>query len=44
MVSEGLLFAAAMVTFYIAIRLAIRAIRLHQAISKQQFSENRNLP
>lgn len=43
-ISEGLLFAAAMITFYVAIRLAIRSIRLHQAISKQQFSENRNLP
>jgi protease PrsW len=42
--SEGMLTAATLVIFYIAIRLAFRAIRLHQALSKQQFSENRNLP
>ena len=43
LISEGALFVAAMTCFYIAIRLSMRAIRLHQEKSRQQFSIDDNL-
>lgn len=43
MVSEGLLFAGAMICFYVAIRLSLRAIRIHQEHSRQQFPIDDNL-
>jgi RsiW-degrading membrane proteinase PrsW (M82 family) len=36
-VSNGLLLAGALVSYWIAIRMSLRSIRLHQAISKQTF-------
>jgi len=40
-VSEGLLFAGALVSFYVAVRLSLRSIRLHRELSRIDF-ENRN--
>lgn len=43
MVSESALFVGAMTCFYVAIRLSLRAIRLHQEVSRQQFPIDDNL-
>ena len=40
-VSEGLLFAGALVSFYVAVRLSLRSIRLHRELSRIDF-EKRN--
>jgi hypothetical protein len=36
-VSEGLLVAGALVSYWFAIRLSLRSIRQHEALSKQVF-------
>ena len=43
LISEGALFVGAMTCFYVAIRLSLRAIRLHQEISRRQFPIDDNL-
>jgi RsiW-degrading membrane proteinase PrsW (M82 family) len=43
MVSESALFVGAMACFYVAIRLSLRAIRLHQEVSRRQFPLDDNL-
>ncbi|MBC7849839.1 MAG: PrsW family intramembrane metalloprotease [Chitinophagaceae bacterium] len=42
-VSTGLLFAGALVSYWIAIRMALKSIRLHQELSKQAFHNRNNL-
>jgi RsiW-degrading membrane proteinase PrsW (M82 family) len=42
-VSASLLSLGALFSFYIAIRLSLRALRLQQALSKQQFEQRNNI-
>jgi len=42
-ISEGLLFAGAIISFYVAIRLSRKHIKLHQNLSKQMFKEDPNV-
>ena len=42
-VSEGLLFAGAVISYIIAIRLSRKHIRLHQAISKEMYKTETNV-
>jgi len=42
-ISDGLLFAGAVASYIIAIRLSRKHIRLHQQLSKQMFKNNDNV-
>ncbi|MEP6746854.1 MAG: PrsW family glutamic-type intramembrane protease [Bacteroidota bacterium] len=41
-VSQGLLFMGAVVSFYFAVRLSLRSIRLHRELSKLDFEKRNN--
>jgi RsiW-degrading membrane proteinase PrsW (M82 family) len=41
-VSQGLLFAGALVSFYFAVRLSLRSIRLHRELSRIEFEKRNN--
>ncbi|MEO5685468.1 MAG: PrsW family glutamic-type intramembrane protease [Chitinophagaceae bacterium] len=41
-VSEGLLFAGAIASFYFAVRLSLRSIRLHREVSRLDFEKRNN--
>jgi RsiW-degrading membrane proteinase PrsW (M82 family) len=41
-VSNGLLLAGALVPWFIAIRMSVKSIRLHEELSKQHFHKNNN--
>jgi len=40
--SEGLLFPGALVSFYFAVRLSLRSIRLHRELSRLDFERRNN--
>jgi uncharacterized membrane protein YccC len=41
-ISESMLFLAAMIAFFFAIRLSTKSIRLHREISKAHFGEDKH--
>ncbi len=41
-ITTGLLFAGAIVSYWIAVRMALRSLRLHQELSKQDFIRRNN--
>ncbi|HTL10351.1 MAG TPA: PrsW family glutamic-type intramembrane protease [Chitinophagaceae bacterium] len=43
-VSEGLLFCGALASFYLAVRLSLRSIRLHRELSRLDYERRSKLP
>jgi RsiW-degrading membrane proteinase PrsW (M82 family) len=41
-VSNGLLLSGALVAWYIAIRMSVKSIRLHEELSRQHYHKNNN--
>jgi|RhiMetdeSRZDD1v2_1073273.scaffolds.fasta_scaffold16257_7 protease PrsW len=41
-VSNGLLLAGALIAYWIAIRISVRSIRLHEALSKESYEQKEN--